>query len=831
MKKKIFRLLIWALGLFLLLIIAFAAVLYANRDRIQSVVLTEANKLLDVPVDVEDIDVSLRKFPYASLKFTNVYCRGAQASEQDTLLYAKEMYFEFDLWNAISDDLSIRQISLSDGTLHILRPTNGKPNYEIWKKDTSSSSSSVFTLEQVNFKNFKALQTEGSANLVTRGHISSLTLKGTFTPKNFSITNEGELKIHSLSYNDSTYISQLNARPYFTLSGNLDSSEQSLSITNGVLKLDNQNISFSTSLVEEKTTIKASLSNGNLKELQALAKQQSWYSHPTITITGRGSVDFTGIFETNQKPHLNVAFSTKDALLTGIQKSSISKVNSRGVYTLKNNRDHLHISEFSAKGKTGKISGTLDINDLTQPGIILNLKSDLDISEWLIFVPIDTITEASGKAFVDLHFENKFKSLTNIKPEELKRAKASGKLSLENISFAFKGADKKIENLNGNLAFAGNDLRVNSFSFKTGQSDIFLEGTFANVLNFIYFKDQRLRIDTRVRSKELNMEDFLLGTSKSKNADDDYDVSFVKNLDLDLDLKVDKFHFENFDATGIQGQLQVKGGVIKGKDILLNANDGSYNGQFTIDTRNPQMYTLAASLNGKSIDIHKLFESFKNFGQTVIASDNLYGTANLSVQYLSKIAPSLEIDISTIEMTSNLEIQNGNLKNFDPLLALSDFASIDELRDVHFAKLENNISIRNSQIIIPKMNISSNVLDMGIEGSHGFDNTIDYSIRLKLSDVLFNSRKKKRKRSEFDSHLTVVEGDDDPNIYIKMTGSVDDPSITLDRKNISKSINQDLKNQKQELKEIFTKEEKETKEDDSGIQFDLFGEEDDGDGK
>lgn len=831
MKKKIFRLLIWALGLFLLSVIAFAAILYSNRDRIQSVVLTEANKLLDVPVDVADIDVSLRKFPYASLKFTNVYCRGAQASDQDTLLFAKEMYFEFDLWNAISDDLSIRQISLRDGTIHIFRPANGKPNYEIWKKDTSSNSSSVFTLEQVSFKNFKALQTEGSVNLITRGHISSLKLRGTFTPKDFNITNEGEIKVHSLSYNDSNYIRQLNIRPYFTLSGNLDSSARSITITDGILKLDHENISFSTSIIGEKTTVKASLKNAKLGEIQTLAKEQSWYSHPSISFTGIGNIDFTGIFDENESPHLNVAFTTKDAHLKGIQKSSISKVNSHGVYTLKNNRDHLRISAFSAEGKTGKISGTLDINDLTQPGIVLNLKSDLDISEWLIFVPIDTIAEASGKAIVDLHFENKFKSLTNIKPEELKRAKASGQLGLENISFAFKGAEKKIENLNGNLAFAGNDLRVNSFSFQTGKSDIFLEGTFANVLNFIYFKDQRLRIDTRVRSKELNMEDFLLGAGKSKNQDNEYDVSFVKNLDLDLDLKVDKFHFENFDATEIQGQLFVKGGVIKGRDISLNANDGSYYGQFTIDTRDAQMYTLAASLNGKSIDIHKLFESFKNFGQTVIASDNIYGKANLNVQYLSNMAPSLEIDISTIEMTSNLEIQNGNLKNFDPLLALSDFASISELRDVHFAKLENNISIRNSQILIPKMNINSSVLDMGIEGSHGFDNTIDYSIRLKLSDVLFNSRKKKSKQSEFDSHLTVVEGDDDPNIYIKMTGSVDDPSITLDRKNISKSINQDLKNQKQELKEIFKKEEKETKENDSGIQFDLFGEEDDDDEK
>lgn len=323
------------------------------------------------------------------------------------------------------------------------------------------------------------------------------------------------------------------------------------------------------------------------------------------------------------------------------------------------------------------------------------------------------------------------------------------------------------------------------------------------------------------------MEDFLLEGASSKD-DDDYNISFVNNLDLDLDLKVDKFLFEKFYATDISGQLTVKNGVIKGHQINLKANDGSYAGDFTIDARNETKYLLAANLSGNSIDIHKLFNSFNNFGQTVIVADNIYGTANLKVQYFSKMSPSLEIDVASIEMTSNLQISNGNLKNYDPLMALSDFADIQELKDVHFATLENNIGIKNSRISIPKMNIVSNVLDMGIEGSHGFDNTIDYAIRMKLSDVLFNSRKKKKKRSEFDDHLSVMDNQDDPNIFLKMTGSVDNPHIAIDRKNMGESINSDFKQQGQELKNIFKKEDKtEQKKEDSGIQFDLFGEDKD----
>lgn len=822
MKKKIARILIWILSLSLIGIIIFAALLYANRESIKLAVLSEANTYLNEPVDVGSIDVSLKKFPYASLVFTDVYCRGAQAADQDTLLYSRQVFFEFDLWNVFSENLKIKHISLQDGTLHIIRPANGKPNYEIWKTDTSSTSS-IFTLEQVQLNNFKTFYLEEKAQFEVKGHTQQLELKGSFAADDFQIETQGNLDIDKLKYQDSTYLRNISARPYFTLSGNSQTENTKVQISNGILKLDQHNIAFEVGITTDTTIVKANFKQSRLEELQTLIAEQKWYSSKDISLKGIASTEFSGTFITDKSPEYSLQFSTSNTTLSGINGSSLNNVKCTGTYSIKNERDQLNISTFEAEGKTGTIKGSLSIDNLDKPGVNLELQSDLALAEWLIFIPIDTITQPEGTAIVNLKFRNQFQSLQNIKPEELKRASASGSLQLKDASFTFKNANKGIRNLNANLDFAGNDLRVNSFSFETGTSDISLDGTFENVLNFIYFKDQRLRIDTRVRSKELLMEDFLADGQTSSKTSQEYSISFVKNLDLALDLKVDKFRFSEFSAEKISGQLGIKNGVVKGENISLLANEGSYAGDFTIDTRTENYYILAANLNGKKINVHQLFNSFSNFGQDVIKAENIYGTADLSVQYFSRMSPGLDIDVSTIEMTSNLKIKDGNLKNYDPLMALSDFAAIDELKDVRFATLENNISIKDSRIFIPGMNINSNVMDMGLAGSHGFNNSIDYSIRLKLSDVLFNSRKRQKKHTEFDDHLTVMESEDNPNVFLKMTGSVDNPIISLDKKGVGKSINNDLKQQGKQLKNIFKKEDKEDKKEDSGIQFDLFG--------
>ena len=822
MKKKIARILIWILSLSLLGLILFAALLYSNRESIKLAILSEANTYLDEPVDVGSIDVSLKKFPYASVVFTDVYCRGAQAAEQDTLLYSKEVFFEFDLWNVFSDNLKIKHISLHDGTLHILRPANEKPNYEIWKKDTTSGSS-IFTLEQVQLKNFKTYYLEETMQFAAEGYTKELELQGSFAADDFQIETQGNFNLYHLSYEDSVYLKNISARPYFTLKGDNKTEDSKVQITNGLLKLDQHTLAFEVDIIPDTTIVRANFKQSNLEDLQRLIAEQKWYSHPDISLKGMASAEFSGTFISDKNPEYSVSFVTQNTTLEGINGSSLNNVKCSGTYSIKNKRDQLNIQSFEAEGKTGTIKGSLSIDNLDKPGVNLELQSNLALEEWLIFVPIDTITKPEGTAIVNLKFKNQFQSLQNIKPEELKRASASGSLQLQNASFTFKDANKGIRNLNANLDFAGNDLRVNSFSFETGTSDISLDGTFENVLNFIYFKDQRLRIDTRVRSKELLMEDFLTDGQTSSKKGQEYSISFVKNLDLELDLKVDKFHFSEFSAEKISGQLVIKNGVVRGQNISLLANEGSYSGDFTIDTRTDDYYLLAANLDGDKINIHQLFTSFSNFGQDVIKAENIYGTANLNVQYFSRMSPGLDIDVNTIEMTSNLKVKDGNLKNYDPLMALSDFAAIDELKDVRFATLENNISIKDSRIYIPGMNINSNVMDMGLAGSHGFNNSIDYSIRLKLSDVLFNSRKKQKKQSEFDEHLTVMESEDNPNIFLKMTGTVDDPIISLDKKSVGKSINADLKEQGRELKNIFKKEDKPEKKEDSGIQFDLFG--------
>jgi hypothetical protein len=103
------------------------------------------------------------------------------------------------------------------------------------------------------------------------------------------------------------------------------------------------------------------------------------------------------------------------------------------------------------------------------------------------------------------------------------------------------------------------------------------------------------------------------------------------------------------------------------------------------------------------------------------------------------------------------------------------------------------------------MEIRSTALNLNASGQHSFSNEIDYRLTLMLSELL--ARKAKASKPE-NEDFGVVEDDGlgKMTLFIKVTGTVDNPKFTYDRKGLKEKINQDLKQEKQTLKEVLREE-------------------------
>jgi hypothetical protein len=148
-----------------------------------------------------------------------------------------------------------------------------------------------------------------------------------------------------------------------------------------------------------------------------------------------------------------------------------------------------------------------------------------------------------------------------------------------------------------------------------------------------------------------------------------------------------------------------------------------------------------------------------------------------------------------------MEIKQGELNNYEPLMGLSKFADVNDLKNLRFSELKNTLSIKNRTITIPEMAIKNNALNLSISGKHSFDNFVNYSVKLALSELL--QKKRKVQPNEF--------GEEDAKtkswtVYINIEGPMDNLKYSFDRKGVKQQLQQEVTAEKQAIKEVLKEE-------------------------
>jgi len=204
----------------------------------------------------------------------------------------------------------------------------------------------------------------------------------------------------------------------------------------------------------------------------------------------------------------------------------------------------------------------------------------------------------------------------------------------------------------------------------------------------------------------------------------------------------------------------------------------------------------------EKININKMFVQFENFGQNTLQDKHIRGLGTANIEFISEMDSKLNLKMDKLYTKADIDIEKGELINFEPMKNLSSFINVSELEHIKFSNLKNQIEILNSRLIIPKTEIASNALNLSFSGSHTFNHDIDYRIKVLLSDLLAGkARRAKKENNEFG-----IEQKDDSRkmaLFLKVYGTVDRPKFAYDKIALTEKVKEEIQIEKQNLKSIL----------------------------
>ncbi|MGE5418915.1 MAG: AsmA-like C-terminal region-containing protein, partial [Chloroflexota bacterium] len=282
-------------------------------------------------------------------------------------------------------------------------------------------------------------------------------------------------------------------------------------------------------------------------------------------------------------------------------------------------------------------------------------------------------------------------------------------------------------------------------------------------------------------------------------------VNFPTDMLLDINFIIDSLRYKKFASSAIKGSLTYKPRLLTFKSLNFKSVDGSISGNGFIVQNSNKAFISRGDFMVNGIDINKAFATFNNFGQSFVVRENLSGKLSGSISVLLPLNPEFRPKQKELTAEGKYIITDGALINFEPVKKLSSFIELSELENIHFDKLENDFFIRNNALVIPQMDVKSSAADLTVNGRHSFDNNYEYHVKILLSQILSKKRRAAKKPvTEFGA--VKDDGLGRTSLLLKVVNRGDDVKVSYDIKAVSQEVNNNLINEKKQLKNMLNEE-------------------------
>ncbi|MDC3305845.1 AsmA-like C-terminal region-containing protein [Flavobacteriales bacterium] len=802
MKQFIKRIFQTFLGISLLLLISGFVVTYFFSEKVENKVVSKIQEQMTSKLQLGEVAFSLyEKFPSASVKITNLLTFEKEGFDNDTLFYAKETYIELSIFDIILNKIDIKTVVVSEGEINIKYDYENSPNFAIFK--TNEESKNQLTLDNVLLLNTDInCQTKSIA-------INLHTTQAMLVFKEEKLALNAKLFSEILKVNSRDYIHKKNVKLLATLSLKKDSifiqegsivhiEDVKAELSGGIFHSNTVDLNFSCEQQELVAVIEHTPEY--LKSIYS-----SFQANGKISCNG----NIKGLVSNESNPSLNMScyiekgnlnLKSRPFILKGVSLSGkITNGDEQNFRTT-----NIEITQFDAKTENGFLKGNFTIQNLNKYYLTANLSSSWDLAEINHYFEDSPFFNLQGNLIANtqysgyISFDKKFKN-------HFLRAQHTSSTTFENASFSYKNFPLGFNFQSANCVFRNaNVVEVKSSAFTIADSDLNFDGDITDLIAYILNKKDEIDVTGDLNSTYIKFDELLTLKDLSEGKGTGTMPTWIN---ANLNTNITTFSYDDFIASEITGTLAYKNMTLTGENMLLNSLNGNIAGNFKFYESANNKLKLFSQLNLTRLNIRNAFLAFDNFKQDFITAKHIKGVGTAEIQMQSSWKPGFIFEEEELKVKSHLIIEKGELIHFKPLESLSDYVSLDDLKEVKFSTLENTIEIDNKVITIPTMEIKSSALSVFVSGTHTFEQEINYRIKLLLSELMSTKFRKKNTRIKKTEFGEVEENGKIFNtIYFKMTGNSEDPNISFDGIRFREDVQKGITKEKETITNIIKEE-------------------------
>lgn len=548
--RRIFKGCMIGFGILIALVVVAVVVLFTQQERITRMAIDELNKQFKGAVTIQRSNINLTKnFPNISIALNELKFYPDKTLTGKPIYELEKLYVGFSLPDILNQQYNVRRIFLKGGKLHLVKEKNGQLNLleakNISMDSTSSSEPDTaaalqIDLRKVVLKDFDISFLDRSNGRYYSTAISKLTTSFKTDSAAVNVALETDMVVDMTSPSDSVMFRH--KKLSLDITAGFDKVKKLLQLSEGNVKLEEVSLSLTGSARLDKEPYVDLAVKGdkpNMDFVSALIPDNVKEILQPFKYDGK--LFFNGIVKgvvgKDKLPLIEMNFGLQDAWFhnTGADKK-VDKLGFSGFYT--NGKDHnlrtseLRMTNVTARPGKGLFDGDFVIRDFTDPHVLMQLRSELELQFIGEFLGIPDLKHITGTVKLDMNF----KELTDLSlPEKaLHKLKegAQSELTIKDLSFRIPNFPHPVRDMNLHAEMRNGKIVLDTLHLKLGNSDFRANGMLSDLLAVLHDTQKPVSLSFNAHSDKLVLKDFFAhDTAKAAKVDEE-----IRGFDLGLQL-------------------------------------------------------------------------------------------------------------------------------------------------------------------------------------------------------------------------------------------------------------------------------------------------------
>ena len=740
------------------IIVALMVLPLAFRGKIEAVVKSEGNKLLNAQFDFKSLDISLIKnFPQASISLNDFYLKGVGVFEQDTLIYAGELTAAVNLMSlfgdsgyeiskVIVDDTRLKAIVLEDGQVNwdVMKPTEDKPEEVASEGDASPIS---ISLKRLSVDNLSLIYDDRMGGIYAEVVNLDATCSGDMSADNTTLKLKAETESVSFRMSGVPFLSRAVVKATMDVDADLKNMKFTLRDNKLQLNAIEASVDGWLAMAGEAMDMDLKLNTNQIGFKEILSLIPAIYAKDFAGLKTDGKATLSafakGRLEGDRVPAFDVKLNVENAMFrypslpAGVDAINI-------VANVKNDGGSVDATNIVVNPFNFTLAGNpflvkADVKSpVSDPEFNVSAKGKLDLGKIKDVYPMEDMA-LNGVVDADMSVAGR---LSYIEKEQYDRVAASGSVRLNNMKLNMKDIPA-VDIEKSALSFSPRYVELSQTKVKIGENDITFDSRFENYLGFV-FKGTTLKGTLNVSSQQLNLNDFMSdevatpsATKSEEPASAESAMGIIRvpeNIDFRMQADFKRVMLSKMTFSDIKGLLVVKDCKVDMQNLSLNTMGGGVvvNGAYATPIGGQPRLNAGFAMN--NISFAQAYTELDMVRQLAPIFSNLKGDFSGSMKVDTQLDEQMSPVLNTLNGSGSLSTKDLSLGGVKFLDQVADIVKKPELKNAKVKDLKIDFTIKDGRVNTKPFDLKVADYVMNLSGSTGLDQTIDYKGKITIPE-------------------------------------------------------------------------------------------------